>query len=212
MIYAVNKRTKEHQLVPDTRVAKAYAGAETCGDWKLVQADADGWIEWSGGECPLPESDEVEVKFGDGVTHPNMNARDWLWSYKGLTDGLKIIAYRPILEPQAEQAKEWRGPEDGLPPVDIVCEREGDPGKWFAVIPKLYSNGKVCCLAESKDGKLDALAIFPADGKKFRPIRTDRERWIEVATLSMGAKRPKNASHLGLIYDAGLAKLPEQTK
>lgn len=28
--------------------------------------DADGWIEWKGGECPVGEYDLIDVKFSDG--------------------------------------------------------------------------------------------------------------------------------------------------
>ena len=28
--------------------------------------DADGWIEWNGGECPVGEGDRIDVKFSDG--------------------------------------------------------------------------------------------------------------------------------------------------
>lgn len=62
--------------------------------------DADGWIEWSGGECPLPRM--VEVVFRDGTKTKRaiqniLGDEDWA-HYTTDPDG-DIIAYR-IVEPR----------------------------------------------------------------------------------------------------------------
>ena len=58
MYYAVNKWTKEHRV---------HAPGEPYSlDECIVYADADGWIERNGGECPLPDGAKHEVMFDDG--------------------------------------------------------------------------------------------------------------------------------------------------
>jgi len=43
------------------------------------KADADGWIEWNGGECPVDNDSLVDVKFPDGSEYFNTDAY-WDWS------------------------------------------------------------------------------------------------------------------------------------
>ena len=66
----------------------------------LYQApDADGWIEWKGGECPVGEGDLIDVKLSDGDEFFDVGS-DWDW---GVDAGsCNIIAYR-LHKP--EQAK-----------------------------------------------------------------------------------------------------------
>ena len=59
--------------------------------------DGDGWIEWSGGECPVPPTTNVDVQLRNGdVTNDNFvgdsRAEDWFWETDG-GDGA-IIRYR----------------------------------------------------------------------------------------------------------------------
>ena len=55
------------------------------------KADADGWIEWNGGECPVGEGDRIDVKFSDGDEFFDVGS-DWDW---GVDAGsCNIIAYR----------------------------------------------------------------------------------------------------------------------
>lgn len=53
--------------------------------------DADGWIEWNGGECPVGENDLIDVKFSDGDT---LFGVDGAWDWSDDADGCNIIAYR----------------------------------------------------------------------------------------------------------------------
>lgn len=66
-------------------------------------ADTDGWIEWAGGECPVPEGTLVDVKHRDGDfgyeclagTQESMSegvALAYRWSHAGTCGD--IIAYR----------------------------------------------------------------------------------------------------------------------
>lgn len=61
------------------------------------QPDADGWIPWKGGECPVDEKVLVEVKLRSGSAWIDQEAQmgaDWLWDHYGGPDD--IIAYRLV--------------------------------------------------------------------------------------------------------------------
>ena len=53
--------------------------------------DADGWIEWNGGDCPVGEGDRIDVKFSDGDEFFDVGS-DWGWDVDA--GGCNIIAYR----------------------------------------------------------------------------------------------------------------------
>lgn len=59
------------------------------------------WIDWAGGECPVPPETIVEVKFRDGDETGPYNARLWgvhgklsNWDHAG--EDYDIIAYRIV--------------------------------------------------------------------------------------------------------------------
>ncbi len=59
--------------------------------------DADGWIEWSGGECPVPGDTEVDTQqlsgdqvFGFVACLPIVGS--WLWQDPNF--GMNIVRYR----------------------------------------------------------------------------------------------------------------------
>jgi len=59
----------------------------------------DGWIEWKGGECPVPDGIDTEVRYGDGVicrtAHPAGQA-GWDWRSSRYLAWACIIAYRLV--------------------------------------------------------------------------------------------------------------------
>ncbi|HEY9814849.1 MAG TPA: hypothetical protein V6D20_03450, partial [Candidatus Obscuribacterales bacterium] len=42
--------------------------------------DGPEWVEWSGGECPVPQGNDVEVKFLDGQIHRDRQPEGWAWN------------------------------------------------------------------------------------------------------------------------------------
>ena len=58
------------------------------------KADADGWIEWNGGECPVGDFDEVQVKFkvDDGSGMEGCEAQELHWHHEDAV--FDIVAYR----------------------------------------------------------------------------------------------------------------------
>ena len=93
--------------------------------------DADGWIEWSGGECPVGEGDRIDVKFSDGDEFFDVSS---YWGWGADAGCCNIIAYRQhkpeqvkpefcesvmrsIPEPEAKPTldqllKDWRNADD----------------------------------------------------------------------------------------------------
>jgi hypothetical protein len=58
------------------------------------KADADGWIEWHGGECPVSAETDVEVRFRKGGASVMAWAKAWDWAHTETGGG--IIAYRVV--------------------------------------------------------------------------------------------------------------------
>ena len=50
------------------------------------------WIEWYGGECPVAEGADCEVKFRSGECNSEFSSGNWSW--KHFASGGDIIAYR----------------------------------------------------------------------------------------------------------------------
>lgn len=84
------------------------------------QADADGWIAWGGGECPIPGK-RFDVRLRNGCEYywceHMQTASDLRWSKEGYEGD--IIAYRPV-----EEAKE----SDEIKAGDLV-EVIGEPSR-----------------------------------------------------------------------------------
>lgn len=74
-----------------------------------VQTD-DGWVEWNGGECPMPEYASPEVRYRSGGT-TQMQANRFRWRRTGAWDD--IVAYRIVkpAEPGAPVALKARAGE-----------------------------------------------------------------------------------------------------
>lgn len=54
--------------------------------------DADGWIEWNGGECPVDGDCEVSIRVRGEGGSARGKAKHWSWGHSGC--GSDIIAYR----------------------------------------------------------------------------------------------------------------------
>lgn len=71
---------------------------------KVAEPDADGWIAWGGGECPVVAMTSIDVRYRDGKEARNIpaqmhhcipntrNATDW--SRDGFNEDSDIVAYR----------------------------------------------------------------------------------------------------------------------
>ena len=54
------------------------------------------WIPWSGGECPIPESTSVEVRFRNKEKNSYLTAECWSWTHS--QGGYDITEFRFFVE------------------------------------------------------------------------------------------------------------------
>lgn len=170
MMYLVHKHTKEHLRYSD---AMEWPDA----DCFVVDGDADGWIAWQGGPCPLPIGQLCDVKHWDGEICPRVPAGvaaapprndAELWDRKGNTGD--IIAYRPILAAEAKpEPPAWGG--EGKPPVGVECEYRLPHGWECAKV--IGYDGPACVVAVDGEGYLGN----DSPGA-FRPICSEKDRAV----------------------------------
>ncbi|HET6890493.1 MAG TPA: hypothetical protein VFH31_05275 [Pyrinomonadaceae bacterium] len=70
-------------------------GAQRCEEC-VPQPNAEGWIEWSGGDCPVPDEARVEVRLRIGEIIGDI-ASEFMWGHEDddFSDG-DILAYRVV--------------------------------------------------------------------------------------------------------------------
>lgn len=153
----------------------------------------NGWIEWSGGKCPVDSDAIVEVRYRSPKPYQYSNDRagDFSWAHDGI-DG-DIIAYRlhnPEIKSSANYDRleqdlnecigkgidvpEWNG--DGIPPVGTVC---------MANLANGWTDVKVAYIGD-EGGCREALVFEikttkPAWADEFRPLSTEAEKAREAA-------------------------------
>jgi len=59
--------------------------------------NTDGWIPWSGGECPIADFVAHEVRFRDGTLFCEADAVASKWDWRHTGDKGDIVAYRAFL-------------------------------------------------------------------------------------------------------------------
>ena len=120
------------------------------------------WIEWKGGECPVPPGTKVDVKFRSGNVYDGENAASYSWRHCGVRSD--IVAYRVVGEQPAPK-------NDGGPAFPFANERPDAPAgmtlrDYFAAValPALISamGQDVAGLqrAMKKAGTSDPQALF----------------------------------------------------
>ena len=65
------------------------------------QADADGWIPWGGGECPIePPAHNLFIRFRSGIENGDhvSRAQSYFWLHEERAHSADIIAYRIVKE------------------------------------------------------------------------------------------------------------------
>src|SRR5690554_5277839 len=166
MIYAINKRTKEHRVVPlDDRIGSWMP------EWETVGADADGWIPWEGGECPLPDDARIKVMTRNGVEHRlPIHAGNQRWGHGG--GQYDITAYRPILdEPSEPEAPEWAIGERCIWQLGDVCMGE------HVILAK---DGDTYWIRDDHGG------YDMADREELRPIHSEEDKAVEGMLTHIG--------------------------
>jgi hypothetical protein len=76
-------------------IAREAADRESAAVTQAPDADADGWIEWHGGECPVPPHMTVECRMRFTDLSLLVGKADKInWSHTGLLAPTEVIAYR----------------------------------------------------------------------------------------------------------------------
>ena len=158
--------------------------------------DADGWIEWKGGECPVGEGDRIDVKFSDGDELFDVSS-EWGW---GADAGCcNIIAYRlhkpeqakpelcesvmrTIPEPEAKPTidqllQDWRNADDLAKRKQAEAyEAAAMRGKrWQAVQDRAGEVGVTVGLCESA-------AAEPEQVNPVKPVMTGKFRNAKIGS------------------------------
>jgi hypothetical protein len=89
------------------------------------------WIEWSGGECPVPPGTVVEVRFRNGNSDPDSNAEWWTWDWDCDRESTRdIVAYRVV--PQNPVPDMVNSPphytDGGIEAIDYIEAKLGPDG------------------------------------------------------------------------------------
>ncbi|WAX16321.1 hypothetical protein KP591P3_00003 [Klebsiella phage KP591P3] len=196
-----------------------------------LAAKNDGWIEWGGGECPVPRGTLVDVRYRDGEELFSLPADDLAPSsrdasfafWRDSAQDNDIIAYRlhkPLETEQAEADDEadlnecigqdaapvWNG--EGLPPVGCECEFISNDTSWGSVVVIGVDGDKVVI----KPSGETYYGITPSEKQVFRPIRSEADRKRDESLrviyeiLDAGTSTKQDAAD---IYDAIAAgKIP----
>ena len=134
--------------------------------------DADGWIEWNGGDCPVGEGDRIDVKFSDGDEFFDVGSK-WGWDVDA--GACNVIAYR--------LHKQQPKPEFCESVMRSIPEPEAQP--TIEQLAADYRNAKDFAERKQKeaddakdgaDARLKALEIAAEDlGFKIEPITTKQD-------------------------------------
>lgn len=197
-----------------------------------LAAKNDGWIEWGGGECPVPCGTAVDVKHrcgavsenqqawpkhhkeSDVVVNPFSNAGQAFWRHENSV--ADIIAYRLHQPKEAEHSEESEedlneciGQDaaqvwggEGKPAIGEKCEHHSG-GQWEAVtIAGIYEN-LVTGFTDYWMVKGDGSSYTVGNPYRFRPIRTEAERRRdEVRKAIYAAMNIIDGDIADAIYDA----------
>ena len=106
------------------------------------------------------------------------------------------------LRPEEEKMEDDWHKKGEFPPVGTVCEMRRR-GEGFAKGSLMYHSAELCVWRFMSSAEI---ALRP-DQCDFRPLQTERERWVEMARKATFEADEKQ-NYYEAIYDAGLAKMP----
>lgn len=101
---------------------------------------------------------------------------------------------------------QWRGPEDGLPPVGAEVEAWIENRKVWAKVTVLAVDVDTVVWRNGTDRR----SYIGTHVNDTRPLKSDKDRAVDAALKVMphpGA--PSTLADIELLYDAGLLRLPE---
>ena len=146
------------------------------------------WIEWHGGECPVPPDTPVEVKFLSGFLERGVCAGDYFWHHESQDD--QIVEYRTVTEEPDLEAAEQLLRDNGytvIPPArpltfeDVVPITEAPPEGTVYWVPQPFRSRGVEAFAWGGD-EYDLAAL------RHRMIYLSKEHALVAAKHIFGLK------------------------
>lgn len=201
-----------------------------------LAAKNEGWIEWGGGECPVPEGALVDVRYRYSEKFPDkmgavaaifggFGATKKHWTHHGWPND--IIAYRPHKPHEATKADDeadlnecigqgvaqvWDG--EGKPTIGTKCEHHSG-GQWEVVTIAGIHENLVTGFTDYWMVKEDGSSYTVGNPYRFRPIRSEADKKREDALDAIygaiaSAERAHNRSdEADKVYEAIAAgKIP----
>ena len=112
------------------------------------------------------------------------------WTKDHEVDGYYKIHYPPKTKP------EWNG--EGLPPVGVVCELSNCGQDYYEA--EILFMGSVYCIVKHEH---NSEQHYYLSSLKFRPIKPDKEKWIEKAVnIYFSRISCDKLDRFGVLYDA----------
>lgn len=159
--------------------------------------DSEGWIEWEGGECPVPLDTIVQVKFqlmdGESAAHSSaVTARSFWWNHRtqgGKPDAGNIIAYR-IVRPRVASSHTPVpfNPKDGCPQckwLDTVYGRVLD--QKCDLHQKIEGMQAAAALGREMDRSHTELVVAFCEaigaGDEDNPVEVAKDRMAQLRAL-----------------------------
>ena len=163
-------------------------------------------IHWS----KAPEGAEYFAPEHDGWSQGWYRFRDESWEFHlGGNDHWRPVTTENIDRKRPLEARptQWRGPEDGLPPVGAEVEAWIENRKVWAKVTVLAVDVDTVVWRNGTDRR----SYIGTHVNDVRPLKSDKDRVIDAAVAATILKDgPRIRSALSDIYDAGLLRLPEE--
>lgn len=197
---AASKRC-DHKWIPSEGRTQSGYLCSKCGNYDGPGYD---WIDWPGGECPVPTGTLVDVRYRDGEEIFSLPADDLAPSsrdasfafWRDSAQDNDIIAYRLHKPQEAELAEAddeadlnecigqdaapvWNG--EGLPPVGCECEFISNDTSWGSVVVIGMDGDKVVI----KPSGETYYGITPSEKQVFRPIRSEADKKRDEAVQAL---------------------------
>lgn len=153
---------------------RCYRSIESHEDLVELVLDVDGWIEWNGGECPVPEETLVAVRFFNGKEPEEpRRAHLWAWGHRRKV-GYEIAAYKvvesvPVPAPASEIGTE--------PAPEIIIE----PGEYVT-----RSGYKAVVTVTGLRG------VYAVHGYIVREESDSPERWTDEGRFYSSTETPED--------------------
>ena len=171
------------------------------------KADADGWIEWGGGECPVPGDEIVDVAYStDGAKSISIVAKGLRWSKRGL--GGDVIAYRlhkPEVKPEFCESVTGSIPEpESKPTIEQLAQDYRNAKDYADRKQQEADEAKADVEAKLKELELACeaigLLVSPIIAKQEHELAAAVKVGDEVECVESNIKRDKYNGMVGRLH------------